>query len=160
MTRSGLENSVPRDPETAQSRLAKPVAGRPAAPHPYGILVVDTEKNVRDALSVELRQRGYVVWLAAGDQEALGVYRQHSRAIDLVLMDMAGLDGPRVLVALQKLNPGICCCFMSEKLGPHAQERLCDVGAAAFIRKPVDPNRLSQVIQDLADNPDWSRASV
>lgn len=119
-------------------------------PRQNGILVVDDEAAVRGVLNVGLRQQGFAVWLAANGQEALDLYRHHSHAIDMVLLDvrMPGRDGPQTLAALQELNPDLRCCFMSGDLGSYAEWQLCELGAAVVIRKPF---RLAEVAETLRE---------
>jgi CheY-like chemotaxis protein len=114
------------------------------------ILVVDDEPTLREMLNLGMRQQGFAVWLAADGLEALDQYRRHRETIDVVLMDvwMPGLDGPQALVALRQLNPRIRCCFMSGDLGSYTETSLCDLGAAAVLRKPF---QLFDVVQLLWD---------
>jgi CheY-like chemotaxis protein len=145
------EDSLPQ--AAAEGRPAQSREVPLVTPRKRGILVVDDEGIVRSMLGVGLRQQGFAVWLAAGGQEALGLYRDHSQAIDVVLLDvrMPGLDGPQTLVALRQMKPQIRCCFMSGDLGSYGEERLGSLGAA-FIRKPFGPARAAQVLWHLAPN--------
>src|SRR5260370_17776062 len=120
----------------------------PATQRAYGVLVVDDEGCVRDVLRIGMRQRGFAVWLACGGQQALDLYRRDRESIDVVLLDvhMPGTDGPRTLAALRALNPLIRCCFMSGDLGSYTEGGLCNLGAAAVIRKPF---RLADGVQPL-----------
>ena len=45
------------------------------------ILVVDDEARIRAWLGVALPQNGFEVKLAAGGQEAVGIYREHKRVV-------------------------------------------------------------------------------
>jgi CheY-like chemotaxis protein len=124
--------------------------GGAAAPQPrtYGILVVVDEAGVRGVLSAVLRQRGFVVWLAADGIEALEQYGRNRDAIDMVLMDvrMPGPDGPQTLGALRQLDPQVRCCFMSGELGHYTAQGLRDLGAVRVFTKPF---RLPEVAQEL-----------
>jgi CheY-like chemotaxis protein len=145
-----LGNPLPR--VTGEGRPADPPASALVPPRQYGLLVVDDDEGVRGVLGVGLRQQGFAVWLASGGREALDLYRQHSRAIDVVLLDvrMPGLDGPQTLAALQELNPQVCCCFMSGGLGSYTQEGLRDLGAAAVLPKPFRLPEVARVLLGLA----------
>src|SRR4051794_9919088 len=79
------------------------------------VLVVDDEVSVRDVLRRFLEHAGFTVWAVAGGQEALELYDRHRNEIGLVLLDvrMTGLDGPRTLAALRRIDPQVRCCFMS-----------------------------------------------
>ena len=104
-----------------------------------GILVVDDDATVRTMLDIGLRHHGFAVWLAAGGQEAVEVFRRHGQAIDIVLLDvrMPGLDGPQTLAALQQIDPRVRCCFMSGESGGYNSETLLTLGASHLDRKSV-----------------------
>jgi DNA-binding NtrC family response regulator len=123
------------------------------------MLVVDDEPGVRGVLNNGMRQQGFTVWLAAGCEEALDLYRCHQEAIDVVLLDVCipGQDGPQTLTALQELNPKVRCCFMSGDLGSYTVERLFNLGAAAVIRKPFRLAEVAETLAELASKAAWSR---
>jgi CheY-like chemotaxis protein len=132
-----------------------PDQGTPVVPaRRCGILVVDDEPCLREVLSLGMREQGFAVWLAADGLEALDQYRRHRETIDVVLMDvcMPGLDGPHALAALQELDPWIRCCFMSGDLGSYTEARLCDLGAAAVLRKPFQLVEVIQVLWEWVSN--------
>jgi CheY-like chemotaxis protein len=141
------------------------VAGSPgvcrAPQRKPGILVVDDEWGVRRLLKVGMRQQGFAVWLAAGGQEALELYRRHQETIDVVLMDvrMPGLDGPQTLAALRELTPQIRCCFMSGDAGSYTEDRLRNWSAAAVLQKPFPLAEVARVLWALAAGAD-SQPSV
>ena len=158
MLESADRNSPPLR-EAGQGRLAD-AAGLPetslVTPRACGILVIDDEEGVRGVLNVRLRQQGFAVWLAADGHEALDLYRRHREDIDVVLLDvrMPGPDGPQTLAALQQLNPQVRCCFMSGDLGSYTEWGLCNLGAAAVIRKPFRPDDVAQMLWELARKAD------
>ena len=138
-----------------------PELGRRQSPRPFGILVVDDELGVRALLEIWLRKQGFAVWLAAGGQEALTLYRNDLESIDLVLLDlrMPGMDGAQTLAALQELNSSVCTCFMSEDTGHYTAEHLRELGAAAILPKPFRLGEVAQVLrQKLAGRLDLSYA--
>ena len=131
-------------------------AGRPdavrTAPRPNGILVVDNDAGLRGVLDAGMRQQGFAVWLAADGQEALDLYWQQRRAIDVVLMDvrMPVLDGPRTLTALRELNPRVSCCFMSGDTGDFTGRDLRELGAVAVLAKPFRVEEIAAMLWELA----------
>jgi CheY-like chemotaxis protein len=111
---------------------------------------VDDDIAVRNLLKEVLWQHGFIVWLAGTGLQALELYQELHAHIDLVLLDvrMPGLDGPGTLVALQRLNPDIQCCFMSADPGEYTEEELLERGAVRILQKPL---HLSQVVCFLWD---------
>jgi CheY-like chemotaxis protein len=140
-------------PRSGQGLVAlEAPAPAPEAPRPLGVLVVDDQDYVRFTLGAALRQGGLVVWLAEGGREALGLYRAHPGAIDVVVLDvrMPGMDGPQTLAALRLLNPAVRCCFLSGDFGCHTREDLRAMGALAVLSKPVRFETIARTVRDLA----------
>jgi anti-anti-sigma factor len=123
--------------------------GRDGGPAGAGVLVVDDEAAVRAVLGAGLGWHGFTVWLAATGQEALDLYREHRAGIGLVLLDvqMAGLSGPETFAALQRLDPGARCCFMSGDPWPHTEEGLLQLGAVRFFHKPLVLEEVAEALR-------------
>jgi CheY-like chemotaxis protein len=151
----------PRLTGTRQDGRAEPPKNV-LAPQKPGILAVDDEWYVRGLLDAGLRQHGFALWLAADGRAALDLYRRHGRAIDVVLLDvrMPDLDGPQTLAALREINPHIRCCFMSGDPGRYTERELCDLGAAAVIRKPFRLAEVARVLGTMAGHADRQPAGV
>jgi anti-anti-sigma factor len=122
---------------------------------PVGVLVVDDDLMVRSELETELRSRGIAVWVAAGGPQAVELYRRYLRAITLVLLDVAmtGRDGPQTLAALQKLQPGVRCCFMSGNPARYSAEALLKLGAVRVFPKPFALAELIGLLNEFACRP-------
>jgi two-component system, OmpR family, response regulator len=134
-------------------------------PRPHGVLVADDEPLARHVLHDTLQRHGFVVWLAADGQEALDLYRNHCKTIDVVLLDicMPGLDGPQTLAALKQVSPQVRCCFMSGEFGSYTEERLRELGAATVFEKPFHLDEVARVLGNLARTGDvraWPLVTV
>src|SRR5262249_49663272 len=114
-----------------------------------GILVVDDDPSVRALLGIVLRRQGFTAWVAADGLEALDLYRRHSAEIALVLLDvrMPVMDGPQTWAALQQVNPGVRCCFISGHTGKYTEQELLERGA---VGKPFAPADLGRRLWRLA----------
>jgi CheY-like chemotaxis protein len=117
-----------------------------------GILVADDMALILTLLKFELEARGFNCWLAVDGDDALDLYRKHRDQIDLVLLDvhMPGLDGPKTLEALQRLNPDVIACFMSDGTGHYTDEELFRRGAAWIFSKPFRPAEVADLLQRVA----------
>ena len=116
------------------------------------VLVVEDERAVLQMLDVALRHYGFRVTLAASGEEAVELYRQNHGKIDVVLLDvqMPGMDGPATLAALQKINAGVRCCFMSGHTGRYSEKELLSMGAAHVLPKPfVSLSLLTRLLWDV-----------
>jgi two-component system, cell cycle sensor histidine kinase and response regulator CckA len=129
--------------------------------HEPGILIADDMALIPTLLKFELESRGFAVWLAVDGDDAVDLYRRHREEICLVLLNvqMSGLDGPHTLEALQRLNPDVVACFMSESEDIYTQQELMDRGAAWIFSKPIHPAGVAEVLQQVVTAPDRARSS-
>lgn len=121
-----------------QAFRSKSPGGGHGAAGTLEVLLVEDDEAVRRMLGLALRAHGFGLTLAAGGEEAVGLYRRLRGAIDLVLMDvqMPGMDGPQTMAALRQIDPEVRCCFMSGHTGRYTADELLRQGAAAVIAKP------------------------
>jgi CheY-like chemotaxis protein len=118
------------------------------------ILVVDDDANVRNFLKLRLEADGFSVRLAEDGQQAILVFRDNLKTIDVVLTDvnMPVRDGPTTLAALQELDQEVRCCFMSGDLRKYSVDQLLDLGAAHVFPKPFPSTaELVKVLRSLAE---------
>jgi two-component system, OmpR family, response regulator len=107
------------------------------SPH-QAILVVDDDVDIRRLLHLAFAGHGVTVLSAPSGQEAVEVYRQRSKEIALVLLDvqMPHQDGPQTLRLLRQINPDVVAVFISGHTGRYSQEDLLALGAAKVVAKP------------------------
>ena len=111
----------------------------------YELLIVDDERNTREALLRYLRMN-YNVTGAEDGAEAIELLR--TRDFDLVLTDlrMPGADGMGVLeAALSKANCPECIVFTAYGTIENAVAAV-KAGAFDFVPKPVKLKQLDEVI--------------
>lgn len=115
---------------------------------PPGVLVVDDDEMLRNLMRTVLQRRGFHVYTAASGAEAVAMYQQQREQIAVVLLDvrMPVLDGPETLAQLRRINPSLCCCFMSGHTGEYTLTDLLARGASYCFDKPF---RLEEVAQTL-----------
>ena len=109
------------------------------------MLVVDDEREVREALTDVLAGNGYDVLAAANGDEALALLERDA-AIDLVLLDMnmPKLDGFDILRRLKSLErsrdiPVIC---LSARSAVEDKVQGLKLGAVDYLAKPFDVQEL------------------
>jgi len=84
--------------------------------------------------------------------EALDILKRHPIELLFLDLNMPVLDGYQVLAAIQKQGLPVRTIVVSGDIQPEARERVLAFGALDFIKKPVDVEKLQQVLQDLPVN--------
>jgi CheY-like chemotaxis protein len=116
------------------------------------LLVVDDDADLREALQDVLRDAGYEVLTAANGRQALEVLEKAPRPPGLVLLDMMMpvLDGAGFLRELHARPAGreIPVVVFSASAG--AREESEQLGAQAYLRKPVDVETLLATVEKYA----------
>jgi DNA-binding NtrC family response regulator len=112
------------------------------------VLVVDDVPELRHIYELALASAGVTALPAASGEEAVAKFGRHHEEIELVLLDvrLAGnLDGPGTLLALQKIDPKVRCCFVTAG-GGHDDARLLALGAVRVFPKPF---RLDEFLDEI-----------
>ena len=111
------------------------------------ILVVDDERSQRELLAGFLQARGYGVQEAADGQ--LAIDRVRNGGVDVVLLDqrMPRLDGLAAIRGLRAMDPRIIIVVMTAYDSEQLAVEALNAGAAAYLRKPLDLERLEAVIR-------------
>jgi len=117
------------------------------------ILVVDDEETIRTIVEQGLSLFGYRVLKASSGEEALRIYRERGKEIDLVFLDliMPGMSGLRCFEELREMDPEVKVIVMSGY--PIEEEVLAK--ATGSITKPFGVKELLEAIRqarpDLSD---------
>lgn len=116
------------------------------------IAIIDDHPMVREGLEAMLMSDGAfnVVALASNGVEALEILPKLS--VDVVLSDvrMPRMDGFAMLEHLKKLIPGVKVVFLAGMPLKEEEARARRDGAAGYLPKDVDQDRLSTVIKAIA----------
>jgi len=115
------------------------------------ILVVDDEEVMRVTAAAILEELGYRVEMAGNGQEAVTVFRQKSREIDLVLLDMVMpvMNGRDCFAALRRIDPAVPVVVSSGFTREEDLKEMKLEGLNGFIRKPYLSSSLSRIIHDV-----------
>lgn len=117
------------------------------------ILVVDDEANIREVTTATFEKYGYQTISASDGTEALAVYAQRRKEIDLVLTDMAMpyMDGAATIRALRKLNPELKIIAASG-LTDQQRDNVKELGTNAFLIKPYTAEALLKTVASVLAN--------
>jgi len=122
------------------------------------VLIVDDESDVREFVQAALLDGGYEFVTAADGEEALAKAKAESPDIAILDIQMPKKDGFALFSELRaddatKAMPVIMLTAITERTGIEMGAR--DMGEflgdepEAYIEKPIDPEKLSEVVTDL-----------
>lgn len=112
------------------------------------ILLVEDEESVRDAVAAMLQHLGYRVLPAGSGREALDIFARPDFNPDMVLTDvvMPDLDGEGLCAQLRALRPDVKIVAMSGYPLGSRGVGLLELGAVAWVQKPMAIEQLAQVV--------------
>lgn len=114
------------------------------------ILICDDSKVARKSLAscIDANFAGEIVFAANG-YEAMDII--DSQSVDVVFLDitMPGMDGFEVLEALLKRQTSAKIIMVSGDIQVLAQQRCFELGAYAFVQKPLSPSVAMPLFEEL-----------
>lgn len=112
------------------------------------ILIVDDEDDFTRILSERLAARGLSVDVADSGPAALEKVR--GKAFDVVVLDMVMpvMDGMETLKKLKEENPELQVILLTGHATVEKGVKAIQMGAADFLEKPADIDRLMEKIRD------------
>jgi len=118
--------------------------------HGEGILVVDDEAAVCEVTRQALMEFGYQVITAGRGAEALTIFQERRREIQLVLTDMMmpEMDGPTLVAALRVLDPAVRIVGITGMSDTAGMGGLKTLALSAMLAKPFTIKKLLAVIRD------------
>ncbi len=130
---------------------AEPAAGPAAAGGPLAlaaILVVDDDREVREAVVALLQGAGWRALSVPSGEAALDLFRAGCR-YDLVLLDllMPGLSGAETFRALRAVDPAVRVVVASGSRPGEPLRRMLAEGALGYLAKPFGLSELSAIVE-------------
>ena len=126
---------------------------QPALPHGSGelIMIVDDEANIREVTKETLERFGYRVITAADGTEGIAAFAEHRTEIAGVLTDisMPFMDGPAMIRALRKMDPGVRVIAMSGLMSAEQMAELSGMNVNANLQKPFTAEALLDAVHTL-----------
>ena len=117
------------------------------------ILIVDDEKLVRDVWNRFLSRQDYHVIESENGEEAVELFRQQNKEIDLIILDMnmPGMGGIQCLNELQKINPDAPILISSGYFGESEAEIKKKHSTVRFVPKPIELKKMSLIVRQILD---------
>jgi DNA-binding NtrC family response regulator len=115
------------------------------------ILIIDDEKNQREILELILSSEGYGTATAASAEAALKMMR--SERFDLILTDlkMTGMSGLDLLKELMQTDSSTVVILMTAHGSIESAKDAIRHGAYDYLEKPLDQERLLEVVSKAVD---------
>lgn len=118
-------------PEAAAAQAKVSVAAKT-------VLLVEDEETLRTLSTRMLEREGCKVYQAESGEEAVNVYRQHGKDIDMVFMDltMGGIDGIEASRQLRAIDPAACIILTTGYREEDIRKRYDTSDLAGILLKP------------------------
>ncbi len=113
------------------------------------VLVVDDDDSIREMTKTLLERNAYKVLVARDGMEAIALYTQHNREINVVLIDMMmpSMDGPTTIRILRKINPKIKIVGFSGLGSNHEMLKFLKDNVTTVLPKPFSLDELLSNLQ-------------
>ena len=144
-------------PATRESRTAaeEPISLDAYKGDGQQILVVDDVAEQRDLMTAMLNRLGYRVDAVESGEAALAFVKK--RPVDLVLLDMVmdpGMDGMETLKSILQIYPRQKSIILSGFSETVKVEKAMQLGAGAYLKKPVIMEALGLAVREQFEPPD------
>jgi CheY-like chemotaxis protein len=122
---------------------------------PFSILIVDDEPDLPDLFRQrfrrEVRQGQYALHFAASGEEGLARLIELGPELIVILSDinMPGMDGLALLREIKRRRPELAVVMVTAYGDEERMRTAKELGAAAFLAKPVDFDQLKQHLAKL-----------
>ncbi len=117
------------------------------------VLIVDDEEMILNLAASILEDYGYKCITKDQSLEALKIYQQKYKEIDLVVMDivMPKMNGVELFEKIKKINPQVKA-IMSSGFSVQDQDSFYRMGIKAFVPKPYQERTLAGTIREVLDH--------
>ncbi len=114
----------------------------------YKVLLVDDETEFVNTLQERLRLRDMDSDVAYDGEQALQLFKTDD-VPDVVILDlkMPGIDGMEVLRRIRKAYPKVQVIMLTGHGTDKDEKEAKELGAFAYLKKPVDLNTLTQTMK-------------
>ncbi|MES2692120.1 MAG: response regulator [Verrucomicrobiota bacterium] len=113
------------------------------------VLIVDDSSLARRTARAMLEELGFVVDEARDGTQALERFFIDRPAFVLLDMVMSGMYGLDVLAKIREMQPDALVIVATADIQQSTQDQVRAAGAAGFINKPLNKQRLSAVVSDV-----------
>ncbi len=114
---------------------------------PSKVLLVDDEQEFVNTLSERLRTRKMTPAIAYDGEEALAMIADDQPEVMVLDLKMPGIDGIEVLRRVKRTHPETQVIILTGHGSAAEEELAAELGAFAYLRKPVDIEELTKTMR-------------
>ena len=116
-------------------------------PFPWSIVLIDDEPDIRDVISISLKDRGYRVETAADGRTGIALCAGKEPQIAITDIRMPGMNGIQVLKALKESHPDMEVIVRTAFADMDLAVQALQLDASDFITKPVHDETLHLALE-------------
>jgi len=113
----------------------------------WKIVLIDDEPDIRDVMSVILKDAGYVVFTAPDGETGLQLCESESPQIVITDIRMPGMNGLEVLEALKKKSPDTEVIVVTAFGEMDTAIRALQLDASDFVTKPINDEAIRMALK-------------
>src|SRR5262249_3903517 len=123
---------------------------------------VEDDELVRPLLAEALRRNGYTTRVAGDGSEAMGVVRDPSVTIDLIVTDvvMPLMSGPEMVQLVELARPGLPVLYLSGYADQALVHQKLRKAGTYFMQKPFEPEAFGRKVREILDAREPRRAAA
>ncbi|MCP4024678.1 MAG: response regulator [Desulfobacteraceae bacterium] len=114
---------------------------------PSKVLLVDDEREFVQTLSERLQMRDMGSAIAYDGTSAMDLVKNDDPEVMIIDLKMPGMDGMEILKQVKQTKPKIEVIILTGHGSDHDRQKCMDLGAFAYMQKPIDINVLSQTLK-------------
>ena len=112
------------------------------------ILIVDDNEGILETLSAILEEKGYYTDTAKNGIEAIEKSKTHFYNLALLDIKLPDIEGTKLLTKMKETKPKMIKIMITGYASLENAVEALNLGADAYVMKPVDPEKLLRVINE------------
>jgi DNA-binding response OmpR family regulator len=115
---------------------------------------VDEDANIRQTITLILHQKGYSTDTAENGKEA--IEKTKTKYFNLALLDikLPDMEGTKLLKMIHEAQPRMMKIMVTGYTSLENAVQALNLGADAYVMKPIDPEKLLAVIEEKLEEQD------
>jgi len=112
------------------------------------ILIVDDNEGILETLSAILKEKGYDTDTAKNGREAIEKSKTNFYNLALLDIRLPDIEGTKLLTKMKETKPKMVKIMITGYASLENAVEALNLGADAYVMKPVDPENLLKVINE------------